>query len=292
MNNQNAKTVAIIGATGLIGRILCEYFLEKKYNIICYCRNKSDFIEKNPNKFIIKTLNIESFNEENIDKEIDLLINAAYIKSQDNEDSSSLNIESATKLADICHKNNTKYVFLSSFSASENAISNYGKTKFIIENKLDFKTDLILRLGLVIGKAGLFKDITSIINKSSLIPLIGGGNQHTHTVSVYEIGPIIEFLFLNNKSGLYIIGDKEGCKMKDIYIEIAKYENKKPIFINIPYFFADIAFYIIEKLNIKIGVNRDNYLGLKNLKKTKNINTKAEVGIDVSDYKKSIKRLY
>lgn len=289
MNNLTNKTVAIVGYTGFIGSSLFDFFAKNNCNIICL--GKKNNILKKSNKVSFVQFDLLDIKDSKIPSDIDLLINAAYIKHSDNN-IKNINYSSALKIEEICIEKGIKHIFLSSFSANKNSLSNYGKEKFEIEKALDIEKSLVLRLALVIGKGGLFNNIRNLIKKSRIIPLIGNGNQHIHTIHIDEVGEIIEHLYSNKKSGLFIAGDIHGTKIKNIYREIAKYENKKPIFINIPYIISDIAFFIIDILKINLGVNKENYLGLKCSKKAHNINTKSELGIDVSDYKICIKRLY
>lgn len=281
MNNENLKTIAISGANGFIGNYLCDYFKDKSYNVIAYIRNEEKSLQK---KGIINiTFDLKNTDSIKISNNIDYFIHCAYIR----KDKNNYNFNAVKTIKKECAKNNVKFIFLSSMSAKEDALSNYGLNKFRIERFLNKETDLILRLGLVIGNGGLYKSLSLLFKRNRFIPLIGKGNQQIQTVGIEQLSKITNLLISKNKTGIYTIAEKEAVFMKDFYKELSKSIGSKNIFIPIPYFVSDLAFTIIDFLKINIGVDKENYLGLKTMKK-ENTNIEEELDIDVLDYKNSI----
>ena len=176
---------------------------------------------------------------------------------------------------------NQLFIFLSSFSASKNAKSEYGRSKFKTSNIFDTGDSLILEPGLVVGDGGLNKKITDIVKQTNLIPLIGNGKQPLQYILINDLALIIEKSIENLIVGNYRIASKETILMKDFYKIIAKNKNKRISFIPLPYFIADIIFGVSEKLKINIGVSKESYLGLKQMKEKEIIDSKIVFGIEL-----------
>ena len=258
------KKVLITGANGYIGKCL-YYFLKKKFKIIGIDKEKSpenkifqcDILNKNKLDKIIKKEKPEIIIHLAAQSLVDETINKK--KYYNNNDK-------ATKsLLEVVKKNNIKKIIFSSTAAiyqqslkplKENspikALSTYAKTKLLCEKKIQNEKNLrfiILR----------FFNVCSALNK----PIIGEfHNPETHLVPtlVYKamfnkkiyiygkdfntfdgtcirdyihikdiclaIEKSIKYLFKNNKSNLFNIGNNKGLSNKEI-VDYVKKKTKK-----------------------------------------------------------------
>ena len=117
------------------------------------------------------------------------LIHTAYMPFKPGNDAGRKNIDATLGLYEQCKKQGVLFVFLSSMSAHENALSDYGKHKYELEQKLGKENCLIFKLGLVLGKHGLFSRIQATVKKTGLAVLVGGGNQ---PIQVLYMGDLLE----------------------------------------------------------------------------------------------------
>ena len=172
----------------------------------------------------------------------------------------------------MCKINKIKKIInISSVSAFKDATSNYGMAKFKIE-KIAEKFDVInLKCGLIVSKkAKLYSKIYFFSKKLRLFPLIEKGDQKLHLLYlsdlanfIYKITPIRKKI----KNKTFYVCNPNYIYFKDL---IMKIDNKK-IFINIPKFFIKNSLKLFSLLNIKLGFDYDNYLGLINYNKKINI---------------------
>jgi len=258
------KIIVITGASGFIGRYLVEYFQNKGYKVLALIH--SAYQAALP-QVEYRQFDLDSFSGDVIPKEAEAVIHTAYIPYRKGNNSDLRNLKGTERLLKISRKKNVKkFIFLSSFSALDNAISHYGKNKYELEIIFDKKKDLIIRPGLVIGNGGLYRNIKSIINKAALIPLIGGGSQPVQTIKIENLAKIIQGGIENNVSGYYNIADGNAFPIKDLYKSIAKENNKKVRFINVPYRLATILIKTMELFLKKPPLTMENLYGLKQMK--------------------------
>jgi nucleoside-diphosphate-sugar epimerase len=278
--------IAVTGATGFVGGELVSYLTAQGHEVIRLLRQSAG------------TATDRFFDMRSTDsipdlRGIDALVHTAFVKYDKAKlpDSSEINITMALALEKACHKTGTKFIFLSTMSAHDEALSRYGKHKFDIEQKLDQSKDLVLRLGLVIGSRGLFDTIKKAISNGAFIPLVGNGGQPIQTIAVSDVCRIVEIGILKNIDGLYTIGTEKVYTLKDLYTAIAKRLNKKPIFISVPYGLVNLALGTIETLRIPFNVSKENLLGLKQLKAFKTKKDLEKLGVNILDMDQALDQL-
>lgn len=279
MTETKPLNIVITGANGFIGSYLTEYFSSQGHQVYALVHH---LYKQAPKNVKYRAFDLKSFASDVIPEGTDVVIHAAYIPYKKGITQENINEISTVRLYNIAKKKNvSKFIFISSLSASEDAISEYGRSKYKINKIIDKSKDLILEPGLVIGKGGLYKKIELLIKNSSIIPLIGGGKQVLQYILISDFAKIIQNSIERNISGKYSIANNKHLTMKDLYIHIAKSNNKKATFIPFPYLLSDLAFSIISILKLDIGVNKENYLGLKRMKLQKTCDSMEIFNVDL-----------
>jgi len=183
------------------------------------------------------------------------------------------------------------FVFLSSMSAHENALSDYGKHKFEIEQKLEKEQCLILKLGLVLGKQGLFSRIQSSIQKTGLAVLIGGGKQPVQVIYIGDLLLCLDTCITEKRTGSYCLAYPEIYTMKDLFKEIADKIKRKVYFISIPYALVSMGISAIGLLHLPFPVSHENLLGLKQLRAFDTSKDLKILGLSLMSLKQALKQL-
>jgi nucleoside-diphosphate-sugar epimerase len=259
--DKDKKGIIITGANGFIGSYLVNYFLERNFLVTAFVRKKPATTDAR--------INYQLFDLKDTIPEIafpgsDYLIHCAYIKTEDNPDARIINNEGTKKLLDLSRKYNLKkFVFISSFSAHNQAVSEYGKSKYESEKIFDSERDLVLKPGLVIGNGGLFMNITSHLKKNRIIPVINGGRQLIQTLFIGDLAEVIETGITRDVSGVYPVAELHPVTMSEMYRLICRKERKNPVLISVPFFFAWFGISVFNYLRLKTPVSKENLLGLK-----------------------------
>ena len=281
------KTIAITGGNGFIGGALVAYFSALGWNVRSLERREDITTTGNITRLPFDLAQAGNFDCTNID----VLIHTAYQPILGKSSDANINVEATKILAEITKRAGVKVVFLSTLSAHKDAESIYGKTKLEMEGMFDAKNNLILRLGLVLGKGGgLFGRISQIIEKSSIVPLIGG-NKPIQTISLDNICRIIEVGICTEICGIYDIAHPQVITLKTLYAEIAHSANRSPIFFPVPILPIYYLLLITEWLHLPFPFTSENVLGLKCLRAFDTTKDVAEFGITLKNYSETLRGL-
>ena len=279
--------IAITGSNGLIGLYLTEFFLEKGYTVYGLQRKKPKISHKNF-KYYRYELEEENFNFELVN--VDVIVHTAYLEySKLNKDADNINFKGTQTIVNFYKGTKTKIIFLSTLSAHENAKSHYGISKFKTEKLFENSKHLVLKLGLVVGKGGLFETINKFVNNSFLIPLIDGGKQPIQLIHWNDLCKIIEkSISMKNLKGIFYVGSGDKITMKDLYVKIINKRKLTRIFINIPIYIIKLVIRVVEFFNLPIKINSENIKGLETMKFFETKKTYEILGINQTSLDKTI----
>ena len=170
------------------------------------------------------------------------------------------------KYLNLQKKNKAKIIYISSQSAAENSLSNYGKIKFEIEQIAEKYDAYIIKPGLIYdtrSQLGIYGYIENLVKK---MPFIFVPNGLSKTINLCNIDmlifTIVEILDNNNKNQKIDLFEKEKYTLIELVKNIAKKNNKKIILIPINY---KLIFYILrslEILNFKLNIKSDSLKSL------------------------------
>ncbi len=287
--NPEKRTIAVTGANGFIGSCLVEYFAGKDWQVRALQR-KPGATEQNNVTYHQFSLG-EPLDEKDFNG-IDWLVHSAYqVYSAKNRDADRINREGTNDLIRVCRKNDINIIFLSSFSAHEEAESHYGRSKLEVETLFDLQRDTVLRLGLVLGNAGLFSNTVDITRKLKIIPLIDNGSQPVQILLLDDLCRIIEKLTDSKLSGKYNVATTEIYTIRDLYKQVADQLHLKRFFVPFPLILLQLIVGVIELLRIPIGIDSENVLGLKHMRSFETKEDLEALGIKLSALKQSIESL-
>jgi nucleoside-diphosphate-sugar epimerase len=96
-----------------------------------------------------------------------------------------------------------RQIYLSSYSAREDAASEYGRTKYALERLFLDAGQTVLRPGLVIGNGGLFAKQRLALLRTPIVPLIGGGTQPTAVIAIGHFTAATTAIIEAGRSGAF-----------------------------------------------------------------------------------------
>src|SRR4051812_38734845 len=105
--------------------------------------------------------------------------------------------------------------FLSSYSARPDAESEYGQTKYRLEQMFLDAGETVLRLGLVIGNGGLFAKQRNALLRSPVIPIIGGGALPTAIIAIQHFLDATAVILTSREAGNYGLFYDERPTMRE-----------------------------------------------------------------------------
>jgi nucleoside-diphosphate-sugar epimerase len=157
--------VAVTGATGYIGKALLAAIAKKG------C--KSLALSRRPTLWADEWCEYDLFSHElSLPDDVDCVIHLAMNFEINSSSEQEKEIRSATILAEATQKVGAKFIYISSQTASLNAPTMYGKTKWEIEQVVIAHGGIVVRPGLVYGgkAAGLYYQLQSLVRRFPILP--------------------------------------------------------------------------------------------------------------------------
>lgn len=82
-------------------------------------------------------------------------------------------------------------ILLSSLSAEQGALAEYGRGKWALEQEFARAGEVTVRLGVVVGPGGMFAKLVDSARRAPVIPLLGGGQQLLYVLGVERLTEIL-----------------------------------------------------------------------------------------------------
>jgi len=255
-------TVLITGANGFIAQHLACALKREQFRVIGTSRT-GNIIEGFDRVYMVSLGEslVTVFNDE----KVEVVVHSANAQGQNEYQ---LNVKGTSQWLEESKKQWVRLqIFLSSLSAGPDAISDYGKAKYKLEELFVAERQVVLKLGLVIGSGGMFARMVESISKSRIVPLLDGGNTPTYVLGIDYLCSIIRDCILNHGEKMrgkvwYIIQPKP-YSLHNIMLTIKRQYGSKCWFISMPSFPVLLGLLFLERLPLlKLPVNSTHVKGL------------------------------
>lgn len=264
--SKKQPTIVITGANGFLGTQLVNHFAKKGWEVRALVRNPKT--AKPQPHVTFMAYDMTKAIDDAIFAGADYLVHAAYIKEdRQHPNAFELNMEGTKQLltASRAHKLK-KNIFLSSMSAQSDAVSTYGKQKYAIQALFNRNADVVIRSGLMIGNAGLIREISQFIKTKHMAPLIDGGNQPLQTIAVYDMVRVIDRIIGRDVTGIFTIAEPAPITYRGLYKAIAKKMRTPLVLIPVPFWIPLMVIRTIQMLHLPFKITEDNLQGLRKLR--------------------------
>lgn len=287
------RTVAITGATGLLGRHLCEYFQRRGWNVRALIRDTSRYPFTAPQIEMYRA-DLPTALDESALRRVDAVIHAAYATTAMRPDTAKrVNEEGTMRVLEASRAAGVKkVVFVSSFAAHADARSYYGQSKYELEQRMDPERDLVLRPGLVLApRGGLFERLRHSVQRSTIVPLFGGGKQILQTVHIDDLSLAFERAIGGDLTGAVNVAEPEGITMKNFIRTLAQRLGKKVVLVPVPSQPTVAFLRLFERGGVHLPVSSENVLGLLAMRHTPTASDLAKLELRVRTTEESLSEL-
>jgi NADH dehydrogenase len=127
-----------------------------------------------------------------------------------------------------------QHVFLSSYSALPDAESEYGRTKYEIEQMFLDSGHTVLRPGLVMGDGGLFQRQRAALLRLPIVPMIGGGNQRLATIRLQDFLEAAVVVIESGRTGAFTLFEEPQPTYREFVGDIKKAAGQPVRVISVP----------------------------------------------------------
>jgi nucleoside-diphosphate-sugar epimerase len=289
----HGRTIAITGAGGLLGRHLADHFRRREWNVRALVRDpsRSPFAERDIEVFRAE---LPDAIDERAFEGADVVIHAAYAMSERRAATARrVNEEGTARVLAVSRAAGVRRcVFVSSLAAHPDARSYYGRSKVALERQLDPMRDLVIRPGLVLAPSGgLFERMRRSIERSPVMPLVGGGGQILQTVHIDDLCTGFERALELDLTGAINIAEPDGVTMKSFIEMLARRLNRRVMLVSVPARPMVAAIWMLERMRVPTPVSSENMLGLLAMRHTPTVRDLARLGIRVRTTAESVAEL-
>jgi nucleoside-diphosphate-sugar epimerase len=257
------KTVAVTGANGFVGRHLCHHFLARGFDVRGLVRDPRRRGSLHPDVALFRCV-LPAPLDSDAFRNVDVLIHCAYTsRFRSLAEARRVNEEGTARVRALCFEAGVRqFVFVSSTSAHDQALSYYGKSKRMLERTLDAERDLIIRPGLVLGNdGGLFCRLVSSLRRSGFVPVFGGGRQTVQTVHVDDLCCAFDRAIEQGLTGTFVVAEPGGLPLRDLFRLVAAKIGCRATIVPLPAGPALALLRAAEALRLPLPISSENVLG-------------------------------
>jgi len=289
----SSKIILITGATGFLGRHLCDYFRRKGAAVRGLARRMNVYPFTEPGITLFKG-NLPDDIDPAAFEGVDIAIHAAYYTTRltSMDEAYRVNHVGTMRVYEMSQRAKVgRFVFISSTGSHAEAESYYGKSKFALEQLMDPTKDLIIRAGLITGpgEEGTFNRMKESLRKSGIVPIFAGGHQIVQTIHVDDVCKAIDLATEKKLAGTLVVAEPQGLEIRDFFRLVAASLNKKCTLVPLPMGLFLMILRLFEKLHIPFPLSSENLLGLKQMKHMPSAQDLAKIGLKVKSAEESVK---
>jgi predicted dehydrogenase/nucleoside-diphosphate-sugar epimerase len=206
-------------------------------------------------------------------EDVHVVVHCAATAESNERKARAINVDGTVRLAELARKRGVEtLIFLSSQSARPDAISAYGRTKFLAEQELlslDGLRIIILRPGLVVGPGdhGLFGRLVSSVMRLPVVPLPDGGRG---VIQPIHVDDLCEGILRCDRDSSELdrtilnLGDPKGERLADFVQEVALAHlgHRRPT-VSIPVGPIEATVRLAETLHLPLPISSTNLRGLR-----------------------------
>jgi nucleoside-diphosphate-sugar epimerase len=265
-------SVAITGASGYIGSHIAAVLKREGYGILAMGRRPV----AGTDGFIPFALGLQ--NDYAALEGMDMLIHCAYdFTCLGQAAIRRINgAGSATLFKEAKARGVKRIVFISSLSAFENALSDYGRVKFETEVAARAENGLIVRPGLVFGRdaGGIVGALYRLVQRLPCLPVVGKGDQPFYPCHIDDLCSLAMYLAAREMQEAAPINAacERTVTFREIVQTLADAHGKRVTLIPLPYMLIYAALKGAELLDLKTDLRSDS------LKYMRRINPDVDFG--------------
>lgn len=279
MGPTQQKHVGITGASGLIGRALCIALAEKQIPVVAWTREPDKFLAQLPTHLQSRitclpyTLDAELQLPKSI--ELSAVVHAACELTHPLlSERKRINLSGTQKLfqSDAASRVG-RWIFLSSMSAHDGALSAYGQSKREIEKLFLAQANaIVVRPGLVLAPSGVFARILESLRRIPVAPIFWGGTQPIQTIPLESlVAALITLLTTVDLPERWArewnLAHEASLTLRDLYQTIARAIKRRLWLVPIPGELALRSLRALESigalLGLRLSIGSEQLLGLK-----------------------------
>lgn len=129
-------------------------------------------------------------------------------------------------------------ILLSTLSAEQGALSDYGRAKWTLERRFVAADEVAFRLGVVVGDGGMYARIRQSATRLPLTPLLDGGQQWLYVVGIDALCVVLRDAISSRGVGLrgrpWNVVQPEPITLRTLVEAIQRQAGKRSLLLSVP----------------------------------------------------------
>jgi nucleoside-diphosphate-sugar epimerase len=243
--------ILITGSSGFLGSRLAIAFRDRGHEVTGTARRPG-------------TEQIHFVLGEDFDRHLvtgfDAIVHAAH-----NFDSAACTLSGTQRLFQAARETQPapRQLFVGSYSARTDAVSEYGRVKYALERIFLDAGETVIRPGLVIGNGGMFGRNLRTVMTIPVVPLLNGGRDEVPVLSIRDAIQCLTLLIESRQTGPWNLFHPDIPSMRDIIEAIAAETGRHRLVMPVPLPAALTLLRCISRLGLPLPIREDNIRSLQ-----------------------------
>ena len=253
--------VFITGINGFIGSALARSLLERGHEVVGSVSKKEKLADASGHSSQCFVIAMNQDFDPKIFSGVDIIVHCAYDLRKGK---GTTNKEGTEKIARAAMAEGVKWqIYIGSYSAHEQATSEYGCTKLELEKFFLSLDQTVVKPGLVVGHGGIFLKMSSFVRNYPLVPLIDGGKGKLPIVGIRDLTGSLVQLIEEPRAGCFRLYNDEQVTFKEVMAEVKKAGAFKTVMVPVPYQLVYAGLWIAGKLRLPLQMDIGNLKGFR-----------------------------
>lgn len=255
---------AVTGAGGYVGSRIMAYMRSHGWDVLGLIRNPAPQPQSGSVLYSLE----DGISSDRL-QDVDVLIHCAYdFQPVTQKDIWRINVDGTVRLFDSARKAGVhKIVCVSTISAYSGCRSLYGKAKLAIENEALKVGGIVVRPGLVYGRAagGMLGSLNRKVASAKVVPLIGDGSWMMYLAFEDDLCELMCRLCEikgNQYLGPITAACSRGKPFKQMLADLARANGNNPLFVPVPWRMVWLGLRLMEASGLRMDFRSDSVLGL------------------------------
>jgi nucleoside-diphosphate-sugar epimerase len=248
--------IFITGINGYLGSSMARSFARHGHEVVGSKRQVSKTLGTE-----VSSLDLGSPFSKTVFEGADLVIHCAHDFSKDGHNR---NVEGTQAWFEAAKEVGvSRQIFLSSYSARPDALSDYGQIKFKLENVFLSEGETILRPGLVIGLGGLFGRNMEKLLRSRIVPLPNSGRDLLPVISIGDFLEATERIVRGLPAGAYNLFNSQLVTLNEIVRVLNQQAGRRVFIFPVPISIALLVLETLSRVGVSVSVDVGNLRSLR-----------------------------
>lgn len=168
-------------------------------------------------------------------------------------------------------------VFLSSFSAREDATHGYGFVKHELEQHFASAGWVVVRPGLVLGDGGLFRRLVGVVRRFPVIPVPGGGRRPVPVVGIADFLQATCHIVETDAPGSFSLCYETRPPLVELLDLVAQSLHRGRLFLSLPDKVVRVGLALASLCGLRLGVDAGNLAGYASGCEVRHVSRLAEL---------------